>query len=224
MKTRTAVVAIAVGGAAVLGVLVAVPALAGPSNGAGPGFGPGMGMGTGQGMGAGYGMGAGQGMGTMDEAGGCLVGNAPKGTLTDGQKTTLAANAEEEKLAHDLYAEFATRYDATIFDHIAGAESMHLSAVRTLLDRYGIADPTAGLAQGSFATPAVQTTYDNLLAKGTTDERAALEVGVTVETDDIEQLRTALDGLTAPDVQNVYSRLLVMSDHHRTAFTAVLDR
>lgn len=222
MKTRTAVVAIAVGGAAVLGVLVAVPALAGPSNG----FGPGMGVGTGQGMGAGYGMGAGQGMGmgTVNGTGGCLVGNAPKGTLTAQQQATLAANAEEEKLAHDLYAEFANRYDATVFDGIARSESMHLAVVRTLLDRYGIADPTDGLAAGSFATPAVQTTYDNLLAKGITGERAALEVGVTVETDDIDQLRTALDGLTAPDVQNVYSHLLAMSEHHRTAFTALLDR
>jgi hypothetical protein len=216
MKTRTAVIAIAVGGAAVLGVLVAVPALAGPSNGTGPGFGPG--MTTGQGMGAGQGMG--MGAGTVNGAGGCLLSNAPKGTLTTEQKTTLAANAEEEKLAHDLYAAFANRYDATVFDGIARSESMHLAVVRTLLDRYGIADPTAGLAPGNFATPAVQKTYDNLLAKGTTGERAALEVGVTVETNDIDQLHAALDGLAAPDVQRVYSHLLVMSDHHRTAFTA----
>lgn len=210
MKTRTALIAIAVGGATVLGVLAAVPALAGPADGTRPGFGPGMSTG--------------QGMGAMGGAGNCLLGAAPSGALTAGQRATLAANAEEEKLAHDLYAEFAGRYDAVVFDRIAGAESMHLSAVRTLLGRYGITDPTAGLAPGTFATPAMQTTYDDLLAKGLTDERAALEVGVTVETTDIDQLDAALTGLTAPDVQRVYTHLRTASDHHLAAFTAWLDR
>jgi hypothetical protein len=216
MKTRTALIAIAVGGATVLGVLAAVPALAGPADGTGPGFGPG--MSTGQGMGAGMGAGA------MGGAGDCLLGTTPSGALTAGQQATLAANAEEEKLAHDLYAEFAGRYDAVVFDRIAGAESTHLSAVRTLLGRYGIADPTVGLASGTFATPAMQTTYDDLLAKGLADERAALEVGVTVETTDIDQLDAALTGLTAPDVQRVYTHLRTASDHHLAAFTAWLGR
>jgi hypothetical protein len=47
---------------------------------------------------------------------------------------------------------------------------------------------------------------------------------VTVETDDIEQLRSALDGLTAPDVQRVYTHLLTASERHLTAFTAWLNR
>lgn len=47
---------------------------------------------------------------------------------------------------------------------------------------------------------------------------------MTVETDDIAQLRIALDGVTAPDVHRVYTRLLAASDHHVTAFTARLDR
>jgi hypothetical protein len=150
---------------------------------------------------------------------------ASDGTEKVMQRTTLAYNAEEEKLAHDLYIEFANRYDATIFDRIAGAESKHLDAVRTMLDRYGIADPTADKAVGQFTNPDVQATYDTLLAQGITSEQAALQVGVTVETDDIEQLRSALDdGLTAPDVQRVYTRLLTASEHHLTAFTAWLGR
>lgn len=47
---------------------------------------------------------------------------------------------------------------------------------------------------------------------------------MTVETDDIEQLRSALDGLTAPDVQRVYTHLLTASERHLTAFTAWLNR
>jgi hypothetical protein len=68
--------------------------------------------------------------------------------------------------------------------------------VRALLVRYGITGPAAG----SFGDPTGQATYDGLLAKGLTDQSAALEVGRAVETTDIAGLRAAAEGLTAPDV------------------------
>ena len=82
----------------------------------------------------------------MARDGSCLLGGvAPaKGTLTTRQQSTLAAMAQEEKVAHDLYAAFAGRHDAVTFDRIAAAETQHLTAVRTLLQRYGLPDPTAG--------------------------------------------------------------------------------
>lgn len=215
MRVRTALIAIVAGGAVVLGALAAVPALAAPGNG--PGSGPGGGMGGGPGA----------PVATVPgrQGGDCPLGiTVPSGTLTDEQRATLAYNAEEEKLAHDLYAEFANRYDAAVFDRIAGAESQHLDAIRTMLDRYGIADPTASKTAGQFTTPDVQATYDTLLAQGITSEQAALQVGVTVETNDIDQLRSALDGLAAPDVQRVYTRLLIASERHLTAFTNWLDQ
>jgi hypothetical protein len=132
--------------------------------------------------------------------------------------------AEQEKLSHDLYAAFATRSGALIFDRIAAAESNHLAAVRTLLQRYGVHDPTAGRTAGHFATPAVQARYDQLLARGNASEQAALSVGVTVENADIAALSTALQGLTAPDVQRVYTNLVTTSQRHLAAFGAWLDR
>ena len=143
---------------------------------------------------------------------------AAKGTLTVAQKSTLAAMAQEEKLAHDLYAAFAARYDAMIFDRVAIAELQHLTAVRSLLDRYGLADPTAGMPAGQFSDPAVQTRYDQLLARGQASQAAALEVGRQVEQAGIDALRAGLDGLTAPDVRQVYTRLLAASQHHLAAF------
>ncbi len=208
MRTRTVLAAIAAGGVIALGALVAVPALANAANPADPG-------------GAGHGPGPGVAAATMRDGDGCRWdGTIPTGTLTEQQRTTLAYNAEEEKLAHDLYAEFADRYDAAIFDRIAGAETHHLDAIRTLMDRYGVTDPTAGQARGSFATASTQATYDDLLAQGLTGERAALEAGRTVETDDIDQLRAALDGVTAPDVRRVYTNLVTASERHLDAFTA----
>lgn len=156
------------------------------------------------------------------QAGGCgfLPGTvtAPTGTLTAAQRATLAGMAEEEKLAGDLYDAFADRYDAVVFARIARAEDQHLAAVRVLLDRYDVPDPTAGKAAGRFADPAVQATYDRLLAEGATGLQAALDVGETVERTDIAALRSASSRLTAPDVQQVYGRLLAASQRHLTAF------
>ena len=91
-------------------------------------------------------------------------------------------------------------------------------ALRTLLTRYGVADPTAGKSAGQFSDAAVQATYDKLLAQGQAGQPAALEAGVTVEQTDIADLTAALDGLSAPDVTQVYTQLRAASQHHLAAF------
>ncbi|GAA0247368.1 hypothetical protein GCM10010492_53790 [Saccharothrix mutabilis subsp. mutabilis] len=216
MKTRTRIAVITAAGIVAAGAFATTFALANDS--------PAM-------HGPGAGRGSDPGAVTMPRGGprdgGCLAVPAivdPSGTLTEAQRTALAANAEEEKLAHDLYTEFANRYDLRVFDRIAASETAHLQAVRTLLSRYGIADPTADQAPGHFATPAVQATYDRLLAEGSAGQDAALEAGRTVETADIALLRESLDDLTAPDVQRVYDGLLTASQHHLAAFDRHLSR
>jgi hypothetical protein len=218
--TRRAAVLVATGALGLGGLAVAAPAVAG----AGPFGNPTVAAsdrGPGRGGGNGAGPRADAGMGTMARDGSCLdtgVSSA-QGTLTEQQQATLAKMAQEEKLAHDLYAEFAAAYPVQIFDRIAAAESRHLTAVRTLLDRYGLADPTADLPAGQFSDPAVQASYDRLLAQGKASQAAALQVGRDVEQADIADLRDALDGLTAPDVKQVYTSLLTASQHHLAAFT-----
>ncbi len=137
--------------------------------------------------------GNGNGMGAGARYGACLdLANLPaKGTLTEAQQTTLAAMTQEEKLGPDLYVAFGATYDAVVFDRIAVSETQHLSVVRTLLDRYGLADPTSGKAAGQFSDPAVQATYDRLLAQGQANEAAALQAGQTVEQTDIDDLKAA---------------------------------
>ncbi|MEU6538488.1 DUF2202 domain-containing protein [Streptomyces sp. NPDC047000] len=142
---------------------------------------------------------------------------AAKGTLSAAQQETLAGTAEEEKLAHDLYASFADRYDTPVFSRLAAAETRHLTAVRALLDRYDVTDPTAGRKTGEFADPAVKAAYDRLLGQGQGSEEAALKAGRTVEADDIAALTKALKGLTAPDARQVYGSLLTASQRHQDA-------
>ncbi len=202
--------------------VVAIGALAVPAV---AGAGPGSGMGTGYGAGMGYGGRTGTagqpGIAGQGQSGVCpMIDSAAQGTLTDAQKTTLQAMAEEEKLAGDLYQAFADRYPSEIFDRIGAAEDQHLATVRTMLKRYGLSDPSAGKAAGQFATASVQTTYDRLLAQGWASQTAALSVGAQVEQTDIADLQQAASALDAPDVAVVYQHLLAASRQHLAAFTA----
>ena len=238
MNTRTRIAATITGGAAVVAVLAATPSIAatGPTGatqptpatsanqqnaqqmgdcdgtGAGPAYGRGNGQGrNGQGAGMqGRGAGMGAGMGAD------LTGVA-SGTLTATQKTKVAAMAEEEKAAHDLYVVFGYKY-GTPFSRITNAETRHLAEVRIVLKRYAITDPTAGKAAGTFTTASTQQLYNKLLAQGTASVDDARTAARMVESTDITDLKAAATGLTAPDVTQVYKNLLAASERHLVAF------
>ncbi len=146
----------------------------------------------------------------------------PSGALTNAQQTLLAGMAEEEKLAQDLYAAFAALYPSAMWDRIGSAEATHLAAVRTLLTTYAIADPTAGLPAGTFASPSVAAMYADLLAQGSASEAAAFGVGKLVEIDDIAKLDAARAEVTAADVLRAYTSLRTGSTQHLNAFTRQL--
>ncbi|SDT80859.1 ferritin-like domain-containing protein [Actinoplanes derwentensis] len=218
--TRRAAVLVAAGALGLSG-LAAASAMAAASPFAGhPVVAATPGPGWSDGMGSGYGKGGSAMMGIGARDGSCLEAPiaAAKGTLSEAQKTTLVAMAQEEKAAHDLYTAFAGKYDAIVFDRIAASEARHLTTVRTLLSRYGVADPTTGEPAGKFSDPAAQASYDTLLAQGQAGQAAALQVGVTVEQTDIADLTAALGGLSAPDVTQVYTQLRMASQHHLAAF------
>jgi hypothetical protein len=236
MNTRTRIAATITGGAAVVALLAATPSIAatGPTGSTQPtpatsanqqnarqlgacdgtGAGPGYGRGNGQGRnGQGSGMqGRGAGMGA-----GADLTNVASGTLTATQKTKLAAMAEEEKLAHDLYVVFGDKY-GTPFSRITNAETRHLAEVRIVLKRYAITDPTAGKAAGTFTTATTQQLYNKLLAQGTASVDGANTAARTVESTDITDLKAAATGVTAPDVTQVYENLLAASQRHLVAF------
>lgn len=239
MNIRTRIAAIVAATAGVVGftaLAVTTPAVAdvvthpfswvsdGQGNGQGNGPRNGQGNGAGSGSGSGSGRGNGQGPGNGDREAGTEI-TAQQGTLTDAQRAALAAMAQDEKLAHDVYQAMADKYDVRVFERISGSESQHLSTVRTLLDRYGVSDPTAGQAAGRFSDAAVQATYDRLLADGSKDVNAAYKVGTAVEQLDIDDLQRALDGLTtAPDVQQVYTNLTSASRQHLSTFESWATR
>lgn len=243
--TRTTTIAAAIAaGALVLGG--SAVALAGQGQGFGQGNGPGNGQSqgnnqvgegaagmdretcdhddaakdrTGKGR-AGQGQ-AGKGQAGKGQAGhgGTDTASLDLGVLTPEQEEQMAFMIEEEKMAGDLYEAFFDMYGVRVFTNIAASEDRHADAVSSLLDAYGLDDPTVGLAVGEFTIPEVQALYDELLAQGSESVEAALEVGVLVEETDIADLTEAVEGLSAPRAAAVYENLLAGSQNHLKAFS-----
>ncbi|WP_082227278.1 DUF2202 domain-containing protein [Demequina rhizosphaerae] len=173
----------------------------------------GMGMGRSSTAGAGAGMGVGDGS--------CLDDAAVEGDATDADAASLAAMADDERMARDLYLELADAWDLSTFDRIAAAEDRHLDAVVRLADAYGLDDPTEDAEAGVYADADIQALYDELLAQGSESETAALGVGALVEETDIADLRA--QDVDSEAIASTYARLEHASEHHLTAFVRELD-
>lgn len=137
----------------------------------------------------------------------------------------LAYMREEERLARDTYLAIAKLYpnNATPFERIAAAEQRHHDAMGILLARYGLSDPSAGKAAGSYADPALTDLYGSLIAQAKTSLTEAYKVGVAVEQVDIADLNKALAATLPADVKAAFGNLKAGSDNHLAAFTALRD-
>jgi hypothetical protein len=143
----------------------------------------------------------------------------PTSTLTAVDRAGLQFMREEEKLALDLYTVLGNRWKVNQFRNIARAEATHTSAVKALLDRYGIQDP-ASTRVGVFKNPTLQAMYKKLLRQGSTSATEALNVGAIVEETDIADLRARAS--TAADIELVYGNLERGSRNHLRAFVSAL--
>ena len=154
-----------------------------------------------------------RGPGTCDDC------DVQMGSLTPEQEQGLIFMAEEEKLAHDVYAAFAELYDVPIFSNIADSEARHQAAVGIVLERYGIDTSFLPAGAGDFDNELLGSLYTSLLEEGSASYEAALGVGVQIEELDIADLESRLENLQdAPDVYEMYSHLLAGSQNHLAAF------
>jgi len=143
-------------------------------------------------------------------------------TLTDAEIQDILFMREEEKLARDVYMTLADVWGTPIFTNIAGAESMHMTSIETLITRYGLEDPVDDNPVGVFVNPTLQTMYDDLVATGSQSFIDALEVGALIEEVDIKDLVDSIAETEASDVLRVWEQLLSGSQNHLKAFTSQL--
>lgn len=142
--------------------------------------------------------------------------------LSTAEESSLAFMREEEQLAHDVYAVSATLWNPPIFSHISESEATHSAAIKTLLDRYQLTDPLAGLPNGTFKTSAFQSLYDSLVATSRISLIDALKVGVEIEELDIRDITAQMASIDNADILMVYDNLLRASRNHLRSFMKVL--
>jgi hypothetical protein len=149
---------------------------------------------------------------------------APASPLSADEIAGLLFIREEEKVARDVYLTLYETWDSQVFSNIARSEQSHMNAVKTLLDRYDIADPAAGNDIGQFTNPDLQALYDDLTAQGQISLAEALRVGALIEEVDIADLIEELAAVEHSDIQRVYGQLLQGSENHLRAFVSNLER
>ena len=144
----------------------------------------------------------------------------PKATPTTAEADGLIFMREEERLAEDVYRALYARWNLQVFANIANAEASHTASVKTLLDRYRLADPVAGRVAGTYQNVAIQALYTSLVAQGSRSLVEALIVGATIEDLDIADLRARAS--TTPDIALVYANLDKGSRNHLRSFVSQL--
>lgn len=163
------------------------------------------------------------GVSTIDAAAlAAQLSTYPLSPLSTAEADSLAFMREEEQLAHDVYAVSATLWNPPIFDNITVSEATHSAAIKSLLDRYQLPDPLAGLANGTFKTPSFQQLYDALVATSQVSLIEALKVGVQIEELDIRDITAQKANIDNADILMVYDNLLRASRNHLRAFMKVL--
>jgi hypothetical protein len=159
---------------------------------------------------------------SLDGGAAACAAQARVAPLNAEEKADLAYMREEEKLARDVYLAMAAKWAVPTFSNIARSEQTHMNSIATLLARYGVADPVAGLPAGQFANEKFQTLYAELIAKGNQSIESALAVGAAIEELDIIDLRDCIAVARHADIIRVYQNLESGSGNHLRAFVGQL--
>ncbi len=131
---------------------------------------------------------------------------------------------EEEKMALELYHLFNAQWNLKIFSSIAQSEQRHSNTMASLLQHYGIPDPTHNRAKGSFQNHQISQLYKTLVIQGKQSKQEALRVGALIEEVDIRDLDHAIAVSSAhPDITQSYKKLRRGSYQHLRALVHALE-
>ena len=148
---------------------------------------------------------------------GLLAQTAISSAITIDDEADILFMKQEEKLARDVYTALYDTHGLQVFANIASSEQRHMDAMDYLIQTFGLTDTTP-LEVGVFTYDALNALYAELIAKGSLSAVDALEVGVTIEEVDIEDLENALAGTEDVTIRNVFGNLLRGSQNHLRAF------
>jgi len=146
------------------------------------------------------------------------------GELSAAEAEGLLYMREEEKLARDVYLTLYEEWRISIFQNIANAEQTPMDAVKTLIERYDLEDPSVDKGIGVFTNSTLQGLYDQLVETGNLSLGDALRVGAAIEEIDILDLEEYVAQTDKADIQMVYENLTKGSRNHLRSFVSTLER
>ncbi len=144
--------------------------------------------------------------------------------LTANEKKWLIFMREEEKLARDVYTTLGNKWKLNVFSNIASSEQTHTDAVKDLLTRYGVEDPSTSNTVGIYTSPVIQKLYNDLIKQGSNSLADALVVGAIIEDLDINDLDKAISETSKPDILQAYKNLQKGSRNHLRAFVGNIEK
>lgn len=133
--------------------------------------------------------------------------------LSEKERNGILLMREEEKLARDVYTTLGAKWGLRIFSNIASSEQTHMNAMKVLVDRYALPDPSKDNTIGVFTSPQMQKLYNDLTMQGEHSMLDALVAGATVEDLDVLKKETNKE-----DILVVYENLQKGSRNHLRAF------
>ena len=145
-----------------------------------------------------------------------LIADVPAGDIDEVERTFLINQYGEEKMARDLYTYAYEKYGLLTFKNIAGSEQEHMDAIQTLLDRYNIAPPSDYAKDNDL--------YVQLKSQIGEGLRQAIEVGITVEMVDIEDIVDDIKSTDNDDIKIVLTRIGGASYNHLRGFVQALEQ
>jgi len=175
------------------------------------------------------------------------------GTELDGvvldynEQTHLVFMREEEKLARDVYLTLGTMYpDSVIFGNIDDSEQTHTTAVKTMLEKYGVDDPNTNDNIGAYTGEDYgwyfTEKYNLLVERASISELEAMYVGAFIEELDMMDINQCPKVIVETDngindvsecgkiytdnadIVNLYSSLLDGSDSHLAGYVKNIEK
>jgi hypothetical protein len=173
--------------------------------------------------------------------------------VTDGvvldvnEQAHLIFMREEEKLARDVYLTLGTMYpDSVIFGKIDDSEQTHITAVKTMLEKYGVDDPNTNDNIGAFTGEDYgwyfTEKFNLLVERASISELEALYVGAFIEELDMMDINQCPEVIVETDngindvsecgkiytdnsdILNLYSSLLDGSDNHLEGYVKNIEK
>lgn len=163
------------------------------------------------------------------------------------EQTHLEFMSEDEKLARDVYITLGTKYPSSrVFGNIDDSEERHKCAVKDMLEKYGIPNPSTndnvGVFTGADYGWYFTERYNALVGRGSVSELEALYVGAFIEELDmldinlcpkvIVETDNGIDDASGcgriytdnQDIQRMYGYLLGGSENHLRAYVRNIEK